>query len=313
MTSSRPREADHTDLGFGTQIATGRGDRLLRRDGTFAVRRRGLGWRAALSLYHRLLTMRWPVFVALAALAFLALHVTFATAYLAAGEDALAGREPGFRRAFFFSVHTFSGIGYGHIVPASLTADWIATFEAWTGLFGLALITGLTFARFSRPTADLVYSRTAVVAPYDKGGAGRGLMLRVANQRQNQLLDLSAQMLLSVVEHRGGKTKRRFEPLELERSHISLFPLTWTLVHPISAASPLAGQDAASLRAVDAELLVLLSGLDETFSQAVHSRTSYKAGEIVWGERFADIFERDAAGNPVAVDVHRIHDTEPAP
>ena len=304
----RPEPGDH---GFGTQIAAARGQRLLNRDGSFTVRRRGLGLRAFLSLYHMLLTMSWPRFLLLLLGLFVGINAVFALAFLACGPDALEGpREEGpFLRAFYLSVHTLSGIGYGHLRPVGLAANLVMTLEAFTSLLVYALATGLVFARFSRPRADFAISEHAVVAPYR---GSRGLMIRVANRRRNEILDLEAKLLASYLVERDGKPRRRFVELELERSRVTFFPLTWTIVHPLDDASPLHGWDRETAAARDLELLVLLSGMDEDESQTIHVRTSFRAGEIRWESRFADIFERGPAGTPVAVDVGRVGAVEGA-
>lgn len=296
------------DFGFGSQIATRHGDRLLRRDGSYSIQRIGRSWRSVLSLYHTLITMSWPAFLALVVAAYLGVHLVFGAAYHLAGPEALEGPGEGFSRCFFFSVHTFSGIGYGHVVPMTLAANWIATLEALVGMLGLALAAGLSFSRFSRPYADITFSEKAIIAPYREM---RGLMIRVANQRSNQLVDMHAEVILTVVEESGDTPRRAFERLELERDTISMFPMTWTIVHPIDGDSPLAGMDAEQLRKADAEILVLLSGTDETLSQVVYSRTSYKASELDWDVRFADIYARTETGVPAGVDLSQIHRTHP--
>lgn len=220
-------EAEDLDLGFGSVVADESRRRLLNRDGSFNVVRHGLGWRGALSLYHSLLTLSWPSFLLLVLAAYLATHVVFAVLYTLCGPDALTGvpattgREQALR-AFFFSVHTLSTIGYGQIVPASLGANLLMTVESMAGLFGLALVTGLVFARFSRPTADIVFSRQAVVAPY------RGITafeFRIANQRRNQLVELEAKVLFARLKGEPGNRKRHFYDLDLERRKVTFFPI----------------------------------------------------------------------------------------
>ncbi len=307
-------EAEDLDLGFGSVVADESRRRLLNRDGSFNVVRHGLGWRGALSLYHSLLTLSWPLFLLLVLAAYLATHVVFAVLYTLCGPDALTGvpattgREQALR-AFFFSVHTLSTIGYGQIVPASLSANLLMTVESMAGLFGLALVTGLVFARFSRPTADIVFSRQAVVAPY------RGITafeFRIANQRRNQLVELEAKVLFARLEGEPGNRKRRFYDLDLERRKVTFFPLSWTLVHPIDDDSPLHGLGPEDLADSEAEFLVMLTGIDETFSQTVHARSSYKPGEVVWQARFDDIYQRIGRRGPLAIDVRRIHSLRPA-
>ena len=303
------------DLGFGAVVATSSQRRLLNRDGSFNVQRHGLGWRSTLSLYHSLLEMSWPRFILVALAAYLAANGLFALAYLLAGPDALRGmgaENAGelLLQGFLFSVHTLSTIGYGHIIPVSLAANLLMTIEAVVGLFGLALGTGLIFARFSRPRANIVFSRSAVIAPYRGGTA---FQFRIVNTRRSQLVDLEAKVLLSRRESKEkGSTKRRFHELELERRRVTFFPLSWTIDHPIDEERPLWGVTAQELADSDPEFLVLLTGIEETFSQMVHARTSYKADEIIWQARFANMFERPQPDAPLAIDVSRIHDVEPA-
>jgi inward rectifier potassium channel len=307
-------EAEDLDLGFGAVVADRSRRRLLNRDGSFNVVRRGLGWRGALSLYHSLLTLSWPRFLLLVLGGYLTANFVFAALYALCGPDALSGMPPAtdseqFLRAFFFSVHTLSTIGYGQIVPATLGANLLMTAESIAGLFGLALVTGLVFARFSRPTADIVFSRHAVVAPY------RGLtafQFRIANRRRNQLVELEAKVHFTRLEGEPGSRKRRFYDLDLERRKVTFFPLSWTLVHPIDDDSPLYGLGPEELAASEAEFLVMLTGIDETFSQTVHARSSYRSGEIVWQARFDKIYQSAGRRGALAIDLRRIHTLRPA-
>ena len=300
------------DLGFGSVVARDSHRRLLNRDGSFNVVRKGRGIRSALSLYYSLLSMSWPRFILLAIVGYLVVNALFALGYVLCGPDALKGDlavTGGGRltQAFFFSVHTVSTIGYGHIVPATPGANMLVTIEAMVGLFGLALGTGLIFARFSRPLAEIVFSEQAIVAPY------RGITafeFRIVNRRRSEIMELEAKVHLAWLEERDGRLKRRFHQLPLERHKVAFFPLSWTIVHPIDEESPLNGVTGDQLVASNAEILVLLTGIDETFSQTVHARSSYRAEEIVWGAEFANIFERPSADAPLAIDVGRIHDIE---
>ena len=296
------------ELGFGTRVSTGQGERLLNRDGTFGVRRRGLPWRAVLSLYHSLLVMSWPTFLCLLALVYVTVNSVFALCYLSLGPEALGGAATDtFERAFFFSVQTLSTVGYGHIVPLSLAANWVATVESFVGMLSMALVTGLAFARFSRPVADIVFSRSAVITGY-RGITG--FQFRIANQRRNQIIEPHVRVFLSTIEMRSDGARRSFVDLPLERDQLAFFPLSWTVVHPIDEESPLWGIGERELEASGAEFLITVNGLDETLSQVVHARCSYIAREIVWGKRFADIFQRSEAGTPRAIDLARIHDLE---
>jgi inward rectifier potassium channel len=303
------------DLGFGAVVAGESRQRLLNRDGSFNVARKGLTLGSSLSPYHTLLTTTWTRFMGLLVVSYLVLNGAFAGAFVLCGPDALLGPTPvagagtGFARAFFFSVETFSTIGYGIIGPASLAANLVVTVEALVGLLWLALATGLLFARFSRPTAKILFSRAAVIAPY-RGITG--FEFRIANARSSQLIEVEATVMLARFEDHGGRHVRRFYPLTLERSSVTFFPLSWTIVHPIDEASPLRGLTREDLRRMDAEFLVLLTGIEETFAQKVHARSSYRWDEVVWGARFADILHHPTGNETMTIDVSRLDGIEPA-
>ncbi len=313
----RSNEEETRDLGFGAVVAGESRQRLLNRDGSFNVSRRGLTLGMSLSPYHTLLTLSWSRFMALLAASYVGLNAVFATLFVLCGPDALQGPYPVaaagsggvFSRAFFFSVETFSTIGYGIVGPASLAANVVVTVEALAGLLWLALATGLLFARFSRPTARVLFSRNALVAPYR---GIRALELRIANARSSQLLEVQATVMLARFETHGGRAVRRFYPLKLERDSVVFFPLSWTIVHPIDESSPLAGVGREEFRRWDAEILVLLSGIEETFAQRVHARSSYKWDEVVWDARFSDILHHPTGGEPMTIDVSRLDSFEPA-
>ncbi len=306
-------EDPNRDLGFGSVVGRESRDRLLNPDGSFNVRRWGLGFWASMSAYHALLRMGWGRFMALIVSAYLAVNAAFALAYLACGPGALvrAGGDAigGFANAFFFSVQTFSTIGYGHIAPNGTAANLLVAVEALVGLLGFALATGLLFARFARPTARIAFSERAVIAPYR---AGMAFEFRIVNRRSSQIIELQAKVLLSRIEHDAGRRVRRFYPLALERDLVSFFPLSWTIVHPVAEASPLWGLSDADLRGSEAEFLVLLTGYDETFAQTVHARSSYRADEVVWGARFTDIFRLPKDGGTISIDVDRLSEIEAA-
>ena len=311
--ASRAKEQDEfRDLGFGAEVARGTRRRLLNRDGTFNVSLEGLDPLSSLSLYHWLLVISWPKFLAFISGTYLVLNTFFALAYLALGPDALQSSAGNFAtqpfyRAFFFSVDSFATIGYGNIIPVGVAANTLVTLEALLNIVGVALATGVIFARFSRPAAKIIYSRNAIIAPYRGMNA---LEFRIANARSSQLIEVEVQAILTRLERVAGSTVRRFYDLPLERNRVVFFPLSWTVVHPIDSASPMAGLTHQDLVSANAELLVLLSGTDETASQTVHSRSSYEAEEIIWGARFSNMFMRDENEGIMGMDLKRIHDIE---
>ncbi|HEY7214057.1 MAG TPA: ion channel [Thermoanaerobaculia bacterium] len=301
------------DLGFGSVVARESRKRLLNRDGSFNVVREGLSFFQTLSPYQYLLTTSWPRFLGLIVLFYLVTNLVFGLAYFACGPGQIAGSNATqlhsqFLEDFFFSVQTFATIGYGGMHPVGLAANLLVTLESLVGLLGFALATGILFARFSQPTAKILFSRNAIIAPY------RGITafeFRIANARANELIQVEARVLLSRFK-RDGSGNREFVNLKLERNQVVFFPLAWTIVHPIDEESPLWGATQEDLKDWDAEFLVLLSGIDETFSQTVHTRSSYKASEIVCGARFADLFNEPKRDGTLSIDVGRLHQIEKA-
>lgn len=307
-----PRVADEPkDLGFGSVVGGARQQRLINRDGSFTSRRVGFPPFSYLNGYHALLTMTWRRFLGYITASYAAMNALFAAAFLLCGDDALAGspaREMGgrFLRAFFFSVDTFATIGYGNVSPVGAAANALVAVESLVGLLFVALLTGIVFARFARPTAALMFSDVAVVAPYQ---GKTGFMFRVANARSNQLMELEAKVLYSRLDGVG----RRYDQLKLERTKVVFFPLSWTIVHPIDESSPLWGLAHADLVRNDAEFDILMSGIDETFSQTVHARSSYKPQEIILGAKFSNVYNPIGLGGTISIDVSRLSQVEPAP
>lgn len=310
---ARSQEDLNADLGFGSVVARESRRRLLNRDGTFNVGRTGIRFWESLSAYHYLLTISWLRFFTFVVGSYLVTNAVFAGVYLLAGPHALAGTHavtPGgrFAEAFFFSVHTLATIGYGTMSPLTLAANIIVTIETLIGLVGVAVVAGISFARFSRPVPRILFSRSALIAPYR---GGRAFMFRIVNQRSSQLVEVNAKVLLSRRKRDGATSMdREFVNLELERSSVVFFPLSWTIVHPIDQTSPLRDWTAEDLVDCDAEFLVLLNGFEETFSQTVHARSSYKSSEVVWGARFQSMFTPPSADGEIRVDIRKLHDIE---
>ena len=292
------------DLGIGRAAAEpGRG-RFLNKDGSFGSQREGLGWLESFSPFHWMLSASWPVFFAVAALGFLIVNLVFACLYLLLGDDSLmtSVKMSAFERAFFFSVETLSTIGYGHIVPLSIAAHWLSTLQAFTGVLGVALVTGLLFAKFSKPRSRVLFSQQALIAPFQTGNA---LMLRLTNGLNNEIIELQAQITLSKFETVNGLRSRHYYPLTLERSTVVFMPLAWTLVHPITADSPLWGINAAQLEESTPEFMVVIHAVDDIVYQRITARTSYGAEDIVWNAKFSNIYvPRDDGA--LRIDVRRL-------
>ncbi|MBV9265225.1 MAG: hypothetical protein JO061_03560, partial [Acidobacteriaceae bacterium] len=187
-------------------------------------------------------------------------------------------------------------------------ANGIAALEALLGLMGFAVITGLVFGRFSRPSARIAFSEKVLLSPYQDGWS---LQFRIVNRRANNLLELSARILLMTVEPAGERLQRKYVLLGLEREQVIFFPLTWTIVHPITPESPLYGKTKEDLHKLQAEIMILIKGFDETFGQTVNVRHSYRHDEFVWGARFTPAFEIDPEGGDLHLEVSKVSSFEP--
>jgi inward rectifier potassium channel len=295
-----------------TQQYTGPLLRAINKDGSFNVRRRGVHSVAG-SFYMHLVGLSWQRFLGLVALTYLLVNLIFAALYIALGPASLRAVDVNmglndFGRAFFFSVHTLTTVGYGDVYPLGMAPNILAALEAGLGLMGFALATGLLFARFSRPNAQLIFSDRMVIAPYRDV---HSLQFRVANRRPSVLTDVQADMMLMTVQQdAAGQLRRNFVELKLERKKIFFLALTWTVLHPIDDASPLAGMTAADLERLQAEVLILVRGYDDSFTQVVNTRYSYRWEEIHWSARFAPAFDVSPAGHLV-LDLDRISATSP--
>jgi len=293
-----------------TNSYTGAIRRAIEKDGSFNVRRRGMRMHD-LHIYQFLVSVSWPSFIAILFGGYVLTNTGFAILYLWIGIDALTGTSTAtpfqaFVNAFFFSTHTFTTVGYGTL--AGFWANVVSSVEALIGFMSLAIATGLLYGRFSRGSARLIFSENIIVAPH-KGSTA--LMFRVANRRSTILMELEARLLLMTVVIQAGKPVRKYDLLELEIPSVYFMPLTWTLVHPLNASSPLHGKTPEELKALQAEVLVLIKGYDDTFRQTVHARYSYRHDDFIWGRRFSPAFHIDDRGNMV-VDLLQINAMEGA-
>src|SRR5436309_14129662 len=259
-------------------------------------------------LYHHLLSAPWPRLLATIAGLYLAANALFALAYLARPGSIGNARPGSLVDAFFFSVQTMATIGDGKLVPRMVFANVLVPVEALVGLLGVAMVTGLMFAKFSRPTARVLFSRHAVVAPHDGVPC---FMFRMANERGNNIVHAEVQVVLAREETTlEGDRMRRFHDLVLRRPRSTLFAFSWTAIPPITEASPLYGTTPAALLPAEAEIVVSLTGYDENLAQTIHARHRYQPGDVVWGARFVDILAREPGG-VWRIDYARFHDVVP--
>jgi len=307
---SGPAPLSHpTDLGFGTKVAQAVRGRFLNRDGQPNSKKYGLGAQRTARAYLAALNASWPVFFAWMAGILLLINGCFALAYLAIGDGTLRGADAlglddPFLRAFSYSVGVFTTTGSGPMYVYGPTAHWLLNFESFLGPITLVLAFGLLIARLTRPRMRLGFSESAVIAPYE---GGRGFMFRIVNLQPGELSDVQVRVNLVRFEDAEGTRERNFHELALERNSVEFFTLHWTVVHPITADSPLAGVTPESLAASQAEFLVFISAHEETFATRVTARSSYLWDELRWDVKFASIFANGPDG-VIAIDVERLDD-----
>jgi inward rectifier potassium channel len=304
-----PDKSRIQDPGFGEKIG-GKAQRAINKDGSFNTVRKN-GSSGLRNIYQHLLQLHNSYFFLAVLLTYVLCSLIFAALYYAIGTEHLIGVRGEtalgtFMDCFYFSTQTFTTVGYGAIAPKGILASTVASFEAFCGLLFFAIATGLMYARFSKPKAMLAYSNNALIAPYQDGKA---LMFRLANKRNNVLMEMNARAILMMRETNSDAPNRKYFALKLEIEHIIFLPLSWTLVHKIDDSSPLFGLTEKQLIELDAEVLILISGFDDTFHQTVHSRYSYTANEFVWDAKFMRAFSLNEKGKAV-MDLNELHSYE---
>jgi inward rectifier potassium channel len=269
--------------------------RIEHQNGKFIIHGMGKWYHQWRDPYHLLLTIPWIGFVAIVSIAYLLLNALFAVAYLAGGDCLEGARRGSFSDAFFFSVQTLASIGYGAIHPKTFYANSIVTIEAIASLLLVAVVTGLAFARFSRPTAKLLFSQFVIITTHNRQPT---LMFRVANERHNYILEATAQVYLIVDEVTAeGDSMRRIHELKLIRQRTPNLVLTWTIMHLIDRDSPLYGLTVADLQQQRANISVLVSGVDETVAYTISARHVYDTTEILSDHKFENIIVQSANGD----------------
>lgn len=272
------------DFGF-TNLYASNSKRIINKDGSFNVIRIG----EKKSLFHNLVTMSWFRFACTVLSFYLVLNVIFALIYLLVdfngiGKTADYMVSNRFLIASFFSAQTLTTVGYGSLYPLNAGISALAAIEALIGLMSFAIFTGLMYGRFARPTRIIRFSKNMLYVPYKQGFA---LMFRVANQRDHDLTQLEARLLMSVVVNDQGKESRKYQPLEVENSRVVYFPLNWTIVHYIDEKSPLYGLSRDDIFASQMEWLVMIKGYNITAVQDIHEKSSYTLNELVWNAKFS--------------------------
>jgi len=308
-TNKSYQKEEYNDFGLGSKATSGH-YRILNKDGSFNIIKENVPLFEKFNFFHSLVSMSWTKFLVIVLSAYFCINLLFASIYMLIGVEHLTGirgTTPAhqFMEAFFFSAQTITTLGYGQVAPIGLIANIVAATESMLGLLGFALATGMVYGRFSKPSAHLKYSEQAIIAPYKDIN---GFMFRVVNPRGNQLLEVEANVSLSVMRESSGL--RDYFSLELERSKVVFLPASWTLVHPITEESPFNKFTAQELEAKDMEVIVVIKAFDESFSQSVYSRSSYKFKELKWGEKFTYLISHK--DGRLSIDISAISATEKA-
>jgi inward rectifier potassium channel len=255
---------------------------------------------------HRCMTASWPAFIAGAALVFVAFNAVFAVFYWIGDQPISNVPGAAYIDYLYFSIETLSTAGYGDMHPQTHYGHFIATVELFTGIFSMSLMTGLIFARFSRPNARLLFANNPVISNHEGMPT---LMVRFANERHNIIGNANARLwMFRNIQTAEGQPIRRFYELALLRNESPALALSWTLFHVLDEESPLYGMTAEDFDAADISLVVVVSGYDVVAAQTVHARKSYEHPEIRFGHRYADVLSRAEDGR-VTIDYGRFHDT----
>jgi inward rectifier potassium channel len=303
------KKKQFNDFGLGDKATAGN-YRILNKDGSFNIKKDNLPLLEKFNFFHTLVSMSWLQFLVLVLSTYFCINLLFASLYMLIGMEHLTGIHgttafEQFTEAFFFSSQTITTLGYGQVAPIGILANAVAATESMMGLLGFALATGMVYGRFSKPTARLKYSDQAIIAPFKDIN---GLMFRVVNPHSNQLLEVEANVSLSIL--RENTELRDYYALELERTKVAFLPAAWTIVHPITPDSPFKGLGLDELERRDMEVIVVIKAFDETFSQSVYSRSSYKFKELKWGEKFKYLMAHK--DGRLTIDISGISTTEKA-
>ncbi len=280
------------ETGFGTKSFSDI-DRLILEDGTFNVTKKGAGLKG-FSFYYWLLNLHWIRLLLYGIIGYFIVNLIFANLYFLAGPEQLSGGAEQstpfdfFLHCFYFSTQTLTTVGYGFISPLKGISSLLAAFEAMMGLLGFALATSVLYGRFSKAKSRILFSKTMVVSPYR---GIKGLKFRIANPRKSQIIELKARVIYSHLEFENGVARRRYQPLELEIDFINMFPLPWTIVHPLDKDSPIKDKTKPDLEREQTEFIILLKGYDDTFNQYVHQINSYRANEVLYDCDFEPMFD----------------------
>lgn len=306
MRKSKLKIKDEQDSGFSSVVS----GRFTNKDGQYNVKRSGINILDRYSWYHTFLLLPRFKFIGFLVIAYIIANLFFASIYYAIGIEHLTGIDKSspvkeFIDVFFFSAQTFTTVGYGRIAPVGALASFVATFEAFLGLLGFAIATGLFYGRFSRPRAFINFSEIAVVAPFDGEMA---IMFRAAPFKNNMLSEAEVNITAAIEEKINGKLVSKFYFLETTLPKINSFSLNWTIVHKINSESPFFGYTEEDFRNTDIELIIMIKAFDEVFANTVVQRTSYITDEIIYGAKFLPMYHSSKDNKTTILDLDKIND-----
>ncbi|MGB0391685.1 MAG: ion channel [Salibacteraceae bacterium] len=289
------------NTGFSS-IPENSGNRLVNKNGLVNIKRTGLSFSQTFSIFHWLINMSWTQFFTFTFVGYILVNIAFGILYVAFGIEGLSGNHPEklmgqFLDAFYFSSQTLTTLGYGAVSPVAPAHNILATLESFLGLLSFATTSGLLYGRFSKPQAKMLFTKNALISPYKTGE--RGLMVRLVNKNDDQLINVNASLTLSWLDDVEGTRTRRFKKLDLEISHIDMLASSWTVVHPISENSPFIGWNKDTLSDLKIEMILQVDAYDQTYSQQIHTRTSYRYDEFIWGAKFRSVLGSNEDGQSI--------------
>jgi inward rectifier potassium channel len=295
----------------GLDASQGSGEvRIFNTDGSANVKRAGIKFWDRFSAFHILLNMKNVSFFTLILITYGIINVIFASIYYLLGPENIgihntnACNMNNFYNCFFFSAQTLTTVGYGRLSPTAFSTSVVSSLESLLGLILFAIITGLCYGRFAKPKSKILFSKNALISPYDD--TPTGLMVRTVLPTNHLLSEVEANFTLALMEEKDGIKKNEFYPLKLEIAKISSFVMNWTIVHPIDDESPLKNLSREKLLEQKAELLVFLRGFDEHYNAIVQKRVSYVASDFIIGAKFIPMFTRDVENNITIIEIDKL-------
>jgi inward rectifier potassium channel len=296
------------DTGFGTN-ANSYGGRFINPNGSPNLEKTGVPFFDSISWFHKLISMEGWKFMVLVFFFYFMINFFFALLYYVIGVENLNGIDATneldkFGHAFFFSIQTYTTVGYGHISPSGFLSSFVAAVEALLGLLSFAIATGLFYGRFSRPEAFIRFSDNMLVAPYKEGTA---LMFRICDFKDTNLIDLEAKLTFAYQVEENGVMTNKFVPLKLEIEKIAALTLSWTVVHNITPESPLFGLKEQDYKTNRGEVIVLIRSFEDLYSVNVFKRKSYTFDEFVYGAKFVPMFSRSLDNEKTILEVDKVN------